>query len=113
MSVSTFSAFKWNSRFRFDPDVELNTVSRSLASFKRRLLTSVRKRSVRTRRKISEYKKEIDRNRKLLDLVPNSDLKRRGSVCPADVQQVLETKKGFSERLGVESNWTLDPEPPT
>ncbi|GAA6221423.1 gastrula zinc finger protein XlCGF57.1-like, partial [Lates japonicus] len=85
------------------------------ASFKRRLLTSVRKDLFgHLERKISEYKKEIDRNRKLLDLVPNCDLKRRGSVCPADVQQVLETKEEVSPE---QQEWSSrldqqDPEPP-
>ncbi|GLD69085.1 oocyte zinc finger protein XlCOF6.1-like protein [Lates japonicus] len=84
-------------------------------SFKRRLLTAVRKDLFgHLERKISEYEKEIDRNRKLLDLVSTSDSKRPGSVCPADVQQVLETKEEvppeqqeWSSRLDQQ-----EPEPP-
>ncbi|XP_050925324.1 zinc finger protein 184 isoform X14 [Lates calcarifer] len=84
-------------------------------SFKRRLLTAVRKDLFgHLERKISEYEKEIDRNRKLLDLVSNSDLKRPGSVCPADVQQLLVTKE---EVPSEQQEWSSrldqqDPEPP-
>ncbi|GLD75111.1 oocyte zinc finger protein XlCOF6-like protein [Lates japonicus] len=81
------------------------------ASFKRRLLTSFRKDLFgHLERKINEYGEEIVRNRKLLDLVP----KRRRSVCPADVQQVLETKEEVSPE---QQEWSSrldqqDPEPP-
>ncbi|XP_067468972.1 zinc finger protein 62 homolog [Thunnus thynnus] len=43
-------------------------------------------------RSISGVEKEIDHKRKLLDLVLNPDIKLQRAECPADVQQLLESK---------------------
>ncbi|XP_039978050.1 zinc finger protein 721-like [Xiphias gladius] len=84
-------------------------------SLKRRLLTAVRKDLFgHLERRVSEYEKEIDRNRRLLDMVSNLDLKRRGAVCPAGVQQVLVSKEEIPPE---QQEWSpslvqKDPEPP-
>ncbi|XP_071355557.1 zinc finger protein 26-like isoform X2 [Trachinotus anak] len=61
-------------------------------SFKRRLLTAARKTLFgHFERTISRYEKEIDRKRKLLDLVSKPDLKLRGTVCPAKPPHIKDT----------------------
>ncbi|XP_044191999.1 zinc finger protein 62 homolog isoform X2 [Thunnus albacares] len=44
-------------------------------------------------RSISGVEKEIDHKRKLLDMVLNPDMKLQRAECPADVQQLLESKE--------------------
>ncbi|XP_023267643.1 zinc finger protein 420-like [Seriola lalandi dorsalis] len=82
-------------------------------SFKQRLLTTVSKDMFgHFERTISEYEKEIDRKRKLLDMVTKPNLKQRQTVCLADVQQPMTEEGVPTEKQERSSGLDReDPEP--